>query len=63
MTSRYGDAQVEDITAYVNAGVPLQNEWEIYGWAGYQQREGDSENQQGASTHARRVAGAPRAAF
>jgi iron complex outermembrane receptor protein len=42
VTSRYGDAQVEDITAYVNAGVPLQNEWEIYGWAGYQQREGDS---------------------
>ncbi len=42
VTSRYGDAQVEDISAYVNAGVPLQNEWEIYGWAGYQQREGDS---------------------
>jgi iron complex outermembrane receptor protein len=42
VTSRYGDAQVEDITAYVNAGVPLGNDWEIYGWAGYQQREGDS---------------------
>src|SRR5262245_2184900 len=42
VTSRYGDARVEDITAYVNAGVPLQNDWEIYGWAGYQQREGDS---------------------
>jgi iron complex outermembrane recepter protein len=42
VTSRYGDARVEDITAYVNAGVPLQNQWEIYGWAGYQQREGDS---------------------
>ena len=42
VTSRYGDANVEDITAYVNAGVPLENDWTIYGWAGYQQREGDS---------------------
>ena len=32
----------EDITAYVNAGVPLEGDWNIYGWAGYQQREGDS---------------------
>jgi iron complex outermembrane recepter protein len=42
VTSRYGDANVEDITAYVNAGVPLEGGWNIYGWAGYQQREGDS---------------------
>jgi iron complex outermembrane recepter protein len=42
VTSRYGDANVEDITAYVNAGVPLEGDWNIYGWAGYQQREGDS---------------------
>jgi iron complex outermembrane recepter protein len=42
ITSRYGDANVQDITAYVNAGVPLENDWELYGWAGYQQREGDS---------------------
>jgi iron complex outermembrane receptor protein len=42
VTSRYGDANVEDITAYVNAGVPLDGDWNIYGWAGYQQREGDS---------------------
>ena len=42
VTSRYGDADVEDITAYVNAGVPLRGDWSIYGWAGYQQREGDS---------------------
>jgi len=42
VTSRYGDANVEDITAYVNAGVPLSGDWNIYGWAGYQQREGDS---------------------
>jgi iron complex outermembrane receptor protein len=42
VTSRYGDANVEDITAYVNAGVPLEGDWNIYGWAGYQQRQGDS---------------------
>jgi iron complex outermembrane receptor protein len=42
VTSRYGDADVEDITAYVNAGIPLSGEWNIYGWAGYQQREGNS---------------------
>lgn len=42
VTSRYGDPEMEDMTAYVNAGVPLQNDWQIYGWAGYQQREGNS---------------------
>jgi iron complex outermembrane receptor protein len=42
VTSRYGDANVQDITAYVNAGVPLESGWNIYGWAGYQNREGDS---------------------
>ena len=42
VTSRYGDANVEDITAYVNAGVPLSDTWDIYGWAGYQKRQGDS---------------------
>jgi iron complex outermembrane recepter protein len=42
VTSRYGDGRMEDIAAYANAGVPLDNDWEIYGWAGYQQREGDS---------------------
>ena len=42
VTSRYGDADVQDITAYVNAGVPLEGDWNIYGWAGYQQREGNS---------------------
>jgi iron complex outermembrane recepter protein len=42
VTSRYGDARVEDITFYANAGVPLEGDWQVYGWAGYQQREGDS---------------------
>jgi iron complex outermembrane receptor protein len=42
VTSRFGDPTAEDITTYVNAGIPLENDWNIYGWAGYQQREGDS---------------------
>ncbi len=42
VTSRYGDGQMEDITGYVNAGIPLGNDWSLYGWAGYQQREGNS---------------------
>ncbi|HUQ09026.1 MAG TPA: TonB-dependent receptor [Steroidobacteraceae bacterium] len=42
VTSRFGDPRMEDITAYVNAGVPLQNDWQVYGWAGYQRRQGDS---------------------
>ncbi len=42
VTSRYGDAQVEDLTLYVNAGIPLNDSVDIYGWAGYQQREGNS---------------------
>jgi iron complex outermembrane recepter protein len=42
VTSRYGDGRMEDIAAYANAGVPLGNDWQLYGWAGYQKREGDS---------------------
>jgi len=42
VTSRYGDSDVRDITGYVNAGIPLEGDWNIYGWAGYQNREGDS---------------------
>jgi iron complex outermembrane recepter protein len=42
VTSRYGDPEVDDITAYVNAGVPLSGDWGIYGWVGYQQRDGSS---------------------
>ena len=42
VTSRYGDSEVRDITGYVNAGIPLSDEWQIYGWAGYQNRDGNS---------------------
>ncbi|MEJ0084876.1 MAG: TonB-dependent receptor [Pseudomonadota bacterium] len=42
VTSRYGDADVRDITGYINAGIPLENDWTIYGWAGYQNRDANS---------------------
>jgi iron complex outermembrane recepter protein len=42
VTSRYGDGEMRDITGYVNAGIPLEGDWSIYGWAGYQNREGNS---------------------
>jgi iron complex outermembrane receptor protein len=42
VTSRYGDGEMRDLTGYVNAGIPLENDWQVYGWAGYQNREGNS---------------------
>src|SRR6185436_9059659 len=42
VTSRYGDGEMRDITGYINAGAPLSGEWGLYGWAGYQNREGNS---------------------
>jgi iron complex outermembrane recepter protein len=42
VTSRYGDGDMRDITGYVNVGAPLSGEWGLYGWAGYQNREGNS---------------------
>jgi iron complex outermembrane recepter protein len=41
VTSRYGDADVVDMTFYANAGLPVGT-WNLYGWLGYQQREGES---------------------
>lgn len=42
VTSRFGDPKVRDVTFYANAGLPLSNGWEAYGWAGFQQRDGES---------------------
>jgi iron complex outermembrane receptor protein len=41
VTSRYGDADVQDSTFYLNAGLPV-GDWKLYGWAGYQHRDGES---------------------
>lgn len=34
-----GDPQSEDLAVYLNAGKPLGNGWDAYGWAGYQTRD------------------------
>ncbi len=42
VTSRYGDPDIEDATFYLNAGVPLNDQAQVYGWVGYQQRDGEA---------------------
>jgi iron complex outermembrane receptor protein len=42
VTSRYGDPQSKDVTFYANAGLPLNDVWSLYGFAGYQNRKTDS---------------------
>jgi iron complex outermembrane receptor protein len=42
ITSRYGDPEVQDFTLYGNAGLPLNAQFELYGFAGFQHREAES---------------------
>lgn len=42
VTSRYGDPETTDATIYLNAGVPLSNGFELYGFTGYQHRVAES---------------------
>jgi len=42
VTSRFGDPKTTDATIYLNAGVPLSNGFELYGFTGYQRREAES---------------------
>lgn len=42
VTARFGDPEVEQWTVFANAGAPLGNGWEAYGWAGYQDRDSQS---------------------
>ncbi|MGR4866526.1 TonB-dependent receptor plug domain-containing protein [Caulobacter sp. LARHSG274] len=42
VTSRYGDPQVDSKTIYANAGLPINETWSLYGWAGYQNRKSNS---------------------
>ncbi|WP_414900034.1 TonB-dependent receptor plug domain-containing protein [Sphingomonas flavalba] len=39
LRSRFGDPDVEQYTLYANAGVPLGEDWQLYGWGGYQHRD------------------------
>lgn len=42
ITARFGDPEVEQWTVFANAGAPLGNGWEAYGWAGFQDRVSES---------------------
>jgi iron complex outermembrane receptor protein len=37
---RYGDADTRDINLFVNAGMPLGGDWELYGFGSYGHRDG-----------------------
>lgn len=41
ITARFGDPEVDQWTVFANAGKPLANGWEAYGWAGYQNRDSE----------------------
>jgi iron complex outermembrane receptor protein len=36
---RYGDPKVDSYSLYANAGIPLNETWQAYGYAGYQHRD------------------------
>jgi iron complex outermembrane receptor protein len=42
ITSRFGDPETTDVTFYANAGKPIGENWEAYGWYGYQQRDAEA---------------------
>jgi iron complex outermembrane receptor protein len=42
VTSRFGDPEVEQVSFYANAGKPIGDNWQLYGWYGYQQRDSEA---------------------
>ncbi|WP_332656117.1 TonB-dependent receptor plug domain-containing protein [Brevundimonas sp.] len=42
ITSRYGDPDTRDATLYLNAGLPMDNGFELYGFSGFQHRLAES---------------------
>ncbi|MFT3997126.1 MAG: TonB-dependent receptor [Asticcacaulis sp.] len=42
VTGRYGDPEQESLALFANAGKPLQNGWELYGFASFQDLESES---------------------
>jgi iron complex outermembrane receptor protein len=42
ITSRFGDPETNDVTFYANVGKPIGENWEAYGWYGYQQRDAEA---------------------
>lgn len=42
LNHNWGNGNAEDFSAFANAGINLSDGWELYGWAGYQDREAES---------------------
>ena len=42
VTGRFGDPSVEQYSVWANAGTSVGDNWELYGWLGYQRRESES---------------------
>ena len=42
VTGRFGDPEVEQYTGYINAGTSISDDWKLYGWFGYQDRDSRS---------------------
>jgi iron complex outermembrane receptor protein len=42
ITGRFGDPRVEQYTGFINAGTSISDDWSLYGWVGYQDRDSRS---------------------
>ena len=42
LNHNWGNGNAEDFSFFANAGFGLNEDWELYGWAGYQDREAES---------------------
>jgi len=42
LNHNWGNGNAEDVSLFANAGFGLNEDWELYGWAGYQDREAES---------------------
>jgi iron complex outermembrane receptor protein len=42
VVGRYGDPDMKSGSIWVNAGLPINDNWKAYGWAGYQDRNSDA---------------------
>ncbi|NQY12932.1 MAG: TonB-dependent receptor, partial [Henriciella sp.] len=42
LNHNWGNGNAEDVSLFANAGFGVNEDWELYGWAGYQDREAES---------------------
>ena len=59
ITGRYGDPEVEQYTGFINAGTSLTDNWSLYGFVGYQDRDSRGAAFPRLASAATRLAGYP----